>query len=227
MEIPVAVGMAFWFGILTSIGPCPLATNIAAVSFVSRKAGSARYTLGAGVCYMLGRVFAYSVLGMLLVRGVMAAPALSHGLQKYMNLLMGPLLILVAMVLLKLIALPAGKGFVAERFQAKIEKAGFVGAVLLGIVFSVAFCPTSAALFFGSLLPLAVKTDSGVLLPCVYGVATGLPVLFSALLLAFGVNRMGSAFKKMTVFEMWAQRVTGVIFLGVGIFFTVTVTLMG
>ena len=203
MEYALAIGSAFWFGILTSISPCPLATNIAAISFVGRKIGSAPAVLAAGVLYACGRTIAYASLGILLAGGLTAAPEVSHLLQKYMNLLMGPLLILVAMV----------------------ERMGIAGAGLLGIIFALSFCPTSAVLFFGSLLPLAIKFNSGLLLPAIYGMATGLPVLFFAFLLAFGVNQFGRTYHRLAMFELWAQRITGIIFLLIGLYFTFAVTM--
>lgn len=221
----LVIGSAFWFGILTSISPCPLATNIAAISFAGRKVGSVPQVLGAGLLYTLGRTLTYTILGILLVHGLMATPELSHLLQKYMNLLMGPLLILVAMILLKLLTIPAVSGGIGERMRKKVEKMGVYGAGLLGIVFALSFCPTSAALFFGSLLPLALQLKSGTLLPMTYGIATGLPVLFFAFLLAFCANKIGQVYDKLSVFEVWAQRITGTIFLIVGIGMTLTITL--
>jgi cytochrome c biogenesis protein, transmembrane region len=221
----LAIGSAFWFGILTSISPCPLATNIAAISFAGRKVGSVPQVLGAGLLYTLGRTLTYTILGILLVHGLMATPELSHLLQKYMNLLMGPLLILVAMILLKLLTIPAVSGGIGERMRKKVEKMGVCGAGLLGIVFALSFCPTSAALFFGSLLPLALQLKSGTLLPMTYGIATGLPVLFFAFLLAFCANKIGQVYGKLSVFEVWAQRVTGCTFLLAGLYFTLNLTL--
>lgn len=220
-----AIGLAFWLGLLTAVSPCPLATNIAAISFTSRKVGSIPHILGAGLCYTAGRTLAYALLGFLLVRGLLAAPEISHLLQKYMNLLMGPLLILVAMVLLNLLTLPVPSGGIAERFQTRIGKTGIPGAGLLGILFAFSFCPTSAALFFGSLLPLAVKMESGFLLPAVYGIATGLPVLAAAFLLAFGANKAAQAYDRVAVFEKRARQITGILFLAIGIWMTVTITL--
>lgn len=225
MEYALAIGSAFWFGILTSISPCPLATNIAAISFVGRKIGSAPVVLAAGVLYACGRTIAYASLGILLAGGLTAAPEVSHLLQKYMNLLMGPLLILVAMVLLKLLTLPAISGGIGERLWIRVERMGIAGAGLLGIIFALSFCPTSAVLFFGSLLPLAIKFNSGLLLPAIYGMATGLPVLFFAFLLAFGVNQLGRTYHRLAMFELWAQRITGIIFLLIGLYFTFAVTM--
>lgn len=225
MEYALAIGSAFWFGILTSISPCPLATNIAAISFVGRKIGSAPAVLAAGVLYACGRTIAYASLGILLAGGLTAAPEVSHLLQKYMNLLMGPLLILVAMVLLKLLTLPAISGGIGERLWIRVERMGIAGAGLLGIIFALSFCPTSAVLFFGSLLPLAIKFNSGLLLPAIYGMATGLPVLFFAFLLAFGVNQFGRTYHRLAMFELWAQRITGIIFLLIGLYFTLTITI--
>ncbi len=225
MEYALAIGSAFWFGILTSISPCPLATNIAAISFVGRKIGSAPAVLAAGVLYACGRTIAYASLGILLAGGLTAAPEVSHLLQKYMNLLMGPLLILVAMVLLKLLTRPAISGGIGERLWIRVERMGIAGAGLLGIIFALSFCPTSAVLFFGSLLPLAIKFNSGLLLPAIYGMATGLPVLFFAFLLAFGVNQFGRTYHRLAMFELWAQRITGIIFLLIGLYFTFAVTM--
>jgi len=143
-----------------------------------------------------------------------------------MNLLMGPLLIVVAMVLLDLLRLNLSSGHgLGAALQKRIEKMGILGAFMLGVIFALSFCPTSAALFFGSLLPLAIKMQSGLALPSLFGLATGLPVLIFAFLLAFSANKVGRAYNLLAKFEVWAQRITGVIFLLVGIWMSLTVTL--
>lgn len=225
-ELSLAAITAVWLGLLTAISPCPLATNIAAISFISRKIGKVRGVLIGGGLYTLGRTLTYTILGMLLVRGLTAAPTLSHALQKYMNQLMGPLLILVAMVLLDLLQLRAlsATGW-TERLLNRLEQRGGAGALLLGVVFALSFCPGSAAIFFGSLLPLAVHYRSALLLPALYGIATGLPVLVFALLLAFSSGKIARIYNRITQFEVWAQRVTGLIFLGLGLYMTLTLTL--
>lgn len=225
-EYILAAVTAVWLGFLCSISPCPLATNIAAISFVSRKVGKVGVVLSAGVLYTLGRTITYAILGILLVGGLSAAPELSHLLQKYMNLLMGPFLIIVAMVLLDMLKLPIPSGSgMGEAMQKKVEKAGVFGAFLLGILFALSFCPTSAALFFGSLLPLAIKMESGFVLPGIFGIGTGLPVLLFAFLLAFSAHKVGQAYNKLAKFEWWAQRITGGIFLLIGIVMTLTLTI--
>ncbi len=226
MEFVFAIGTAFWLGFLTSISPCPLATNIAAISFVSRKVGSVSRVLAAGLLYTLGRTLVYVVLGMLLVRGMMAAPMLSHILQKYMNLFMGPLLILVAMVLLELLKFgSSSRSGIGSAMQARVERSGIGGALILGVAFAMTMCPTSAALFFGSMLPISIQFNSGILIPTVYGLATGLPVLLFSFLLAFSANKVAKAYDKLAGFEVWAQRITGVVFLLVGLYMTLTITL--
>ncbi|MDD3371291.1 MAG: sulfite exporter TauE/SafE family protein, partial [Alphaproteobacteria bacterium] len=148
----LAVASAFWLGILTSISPCPLATNIAAMSFVGRRVGNPKLVFLTGLLYSAGRTLTYGVLGMVLVQSLISAPAVSHVLQKYMNLVFGPLMILVGMVLLEMIVFNIGSCGVGDRLKQKAEEAGCWGALLLGVVFALSFCPTSAALFFGSLL---------------------------------------------------------------------------
>lgn len=222
-DLFVASLAAAWFGFLTSISPCPLATNIAAISFVGRKIGSVKAVLLTGLLYSLGRILACMLLGFFLVRGLLAAPELSHLLQKYMNLLMGPLLVIVAMFLLDMLRLPSRGGWLPGKFRSIAERSGIWGALGLGVIFTLSFCPTSAVLFFGSLLPLAVQFQSGLLLPAVFGVAAGLPVLLFAFLLAFSAKRIGSACRKLAKFESWAQRTTGGIFLLIGIIMTMRI----
>ncbi len=211
---------ALWLGILTSISPCPLATNIAAISYIGRRVDRPRRVFWAGVLYTAGRSLTYLALGALLVAGLLSAPYISHLLQKYMIKLLGPMLIIVGMFLLNLISFATSGLGISERLQQRAERWGIWGAGLLGIVFALSFCPVSAALFFGSLLPLAVSYRSGVLLPTAYGIGTALPVFAFAILIALGAHSLGRAFNKITQFERWARWSTGLIFIVVGIYFT-------
>jgi cytochrome c biogenesis protein CcdA len=222
-DLLIPVASAFWLGILTSISPCPLATNIAAISYVSRRVDQPAGVLFAGLLYTGGRMLTYLLLGMLLAAGMLSAPMLSHILQKYMNMLLGPLLIVVGMILLELIPLNLGSSTLSASLQKRVGDFGIWGACLLGIMFALSFCPTSAALFFGSLLPLALQQQSGILLPAVYGIATGLPVLLFAILLAMGVNSVARAYDRIVLFEKWARTITGVFFILVGIYYCLTV----
>ena len=221
-ELPLAIASAAWLGILTSISPCPLATNIAAISFIARRVDSPRATVATGLLYALGRTLVYVALGVLLVTGILSDSAVSHLLQKYMNKLLGPILILVGMVLLGLIQVNTKGSQLGERVGKRVENWGIWGGLALGIVFALSFCPASAALFFGSLLALAVKHESRVLVPTVYGVGTALPVVVFAILIAAGTGAVGRAFNGIGKFEWWARHVTGVIFVGIGVYFSLS-----
>ncbi|HMA75794.1 MAG TPA: aromatic aminobenezylarsenical efflux permease ArsG family transporter [Candidatus Krumholzibacteriaceae bacterium] len=222
VEWALLIASAFWLGVLTSISPCPLATNIAAISFVGRRVDKPASVLSAGLLYTAGRSLTYMALGILLVSSILSAPRVSLTLQKYMNMLLGPLLIIIGMVLLDLISLNIRGPGIGESIKKKAEFLGIWGAGLLGIVFALSFCPTSAALFFGSLLPLAVKNNSKILLPAIYGLATGLPVLLFAVLLALGANRVAQAYNKIVLFEKWGRKITGILFIIIGIYYCLT-----
>jgi cytochrome c biogenesis protein CcdA len=172
-----------------------------------------------GLLYTLGRTLTYLALGVLIVAGLLAIPSLSAFLQKYMHLLLGPLLIIAGMFLLELISFKRSGGGVSEGLQSRVDKSGVWGALVLGTVFALTFCPTSAALFFGSLIPLAVEQRSSVMLPAVYGIGTALPVIAFALLIALGMQYVARAFNILRHVEVWARRVTGVVFVAVGIFY--------
>ncbi len=216
----LGVASALWLGILTSISPCPLATNIAAVSFIGKQFTSAPRVALSGIFYVLGRMLAYLGLGMALVASLLSAPQLSVFLQKYMNRILGPVLILVGMVLLELLRFNLAGGGVGERMRERAGKGGVWGAGLLGFLFALSFCPVSAALFFGSLIPLSVKDGSRVLYPLMYGAGTGLPVIVIAMMIAFGAKSIGALFRKLTRVELWARRITGAIFIAVGVYYS-------
>lgn len=210
---------ALWLGILTSISPCPLATNITAISYVGRRIGNPPQVFLAGTLYTLGRALTYAVLGTLLVSSVLSAPAISQFLQTYMNKLLGPLLILAGMFLLELLRVNIPGRSIGERMQQRVEDWGVWGAGVLGIVFALSFCPVSAALFFGSMIPLAIQNGSGVWFPSLYGVGTGLPVFVFALLVALGTRAIGKVFHRLDSVERWARRITGIILIVVGIYY--------
>ena len=216
----ISIASAFWLGILTSISPCPLATNIAAISFIGRRVGSPGLVFLSGLLYALGRTLAYVTLGVLLVASVLSVPDLSMFLQRHMNKLLGPLLILVAMFLLELISLSLPGSGVSQSMQKRLDALGVWGALPLGMLFALTFCPVSAALYFGSLIPLSVKTQSSVVLPSVYGVGTALPALVFAVIVAFGAHSVGKAFNALAKVEWWTRRTTGVVFLAIGVYYS-------
>ena len=214
----LAAGSALWFGILTSISPCPLATNITAMSFVSRRVGSPRRVLLAGVLYTVGRSLTYMTVGSLLVWSLLSAPRVSLVLQRTMNRALGPILIVVGVFLLGILPLRWPSSGLAQRAGERIARWGPAGALLLGILFALTFCPVSAALFFGSLLPLAIEQHSPLLLPALFGIGTGIPVLGFALAIALGAQSLGRVFGKLTKIERWVRWLTGGVFIGVGIY---------
>lgn len=214
---------ALWFGILTSISPCPLATNIAATTFIGRQIRTRFGTLAAGAAYTGGRATAYILICAVIVAGLFSIPGLSMFLQEYMNKLLGPLLIATGLLILDIVPLrlPA-IGSTDAPFIQRLSKGGVTGAVFLGFIFALSFCPVSAALFFGSVLPLALKYKSGVWLPLWYGVGTALPVIGFAFLLAYSARFAANFIKGVTLVEQYLRRLTAALFVAIGIYFTIT-----
>jgi cytochrome c-type biogenesis protein len=210
---------AAWLGILTSVSPCPLATNIAAVSFISHRITQRNTVFLSGILYTLGRSLTYIVLGVLIVKTLVDIPILSDFLQRYVNKILGIVLILVGMVLLDLLRIPLPIPSVSENFAKKLAENGTFGSLPLGILFALAFCPVSAALFFGGLIPIAIKAQSGIGLPLMYGIGTGLPVLLFAFLVAAGTGYISNLFYRITRVEFYTKKATGIIFILVGIYY--------
>ena len=213
---------ALWLGILTSISPCPLASNIAALSFVARHIGSPRRVLLSGALYTLGRTVAYVALGIVIL-GAFQWLAVSSGevsrfCQRYLNQALGPVLILVGMLLLEMLPVSISLNLAGKGVQDKAARGTWLWAGPLGILFALSFCPVSAGLFFGGLLTLSAKTGSHVLLPTLFGVGTALPVIGLAFVIALAGQHVGKTFSCLTRIERWVRTVTGAVFILAGIY---------
>ena len=214
----VAAISALWLGILTSISPCPLATNIAAVSYIGKHVASGRHAVWSGLLYVLGRLVTYVAVGAIVTAGILSIPGVSNFLQKYMNNLLGPILILVGLVLLNWLPFSIPGFSPSDKLQERASRGSLWGAWVLGAMFALAFCPVSAALFFGSLVPLSVRHESYLLLPSLYGIGTGLPVLVVGVMLAYSAKSVGKLFTSIQRFESWVRVITAVVFILIGIY---------
>lgn len=220
LNIPVL--SALLLGLITAISPCPLATNIAAIGYVSRRVRERRYAVMTGALYTLGRMFSYSVIGVLIIVAGLEIPGVATFLQDFGEQALGPILITVGVIMLIINRIPLSLG--GGRLSglgAKVANRGMIGGFLLGALFALAFCPYSAALFFGVLIPLALKSAGGVTLPAVYAIGTGLPVLVFGVLISLGVARVSTWLNAVTRAERIIRVAVSIIFIGVGIYLVV------
>lgn len=218
-NIPVIT--AFLLGLLTAISPCPLATNITAIGFISKDIGNRNKIFLGGLLYTLGRVVAYTVLGIILISILKEGSSmfsLQKGISKYGEILIAPVLIFVGVFMLFGDRLNLPKfGFSGTGKAEKLK--GNLGSLLLGVLFALAFCPTSGLFYFGMLIPMSAAEPGGYLLPIVYAVATGLTVILVAWILAYSVAGIGKFYNRIQVFQKWFNRVVAVLFIAVGIYY--------
>ena len=213
---------AFLLGLLTAISPCPLATNIAAIGYIGKDIEDRHSVFRKGLLYTLGRVVAYTLLGIVLI-GIIRCGASMFGVQKFIGtwgeLLLGPLLIVIGLLMLfgHRLNLPQF-GFNGQ--GERIAKKGGWGAFLLGVLFAMAFCPSSGMFYFGMLIPLSATATMGYLLPVVFAVATALPVLIVAWILAFSANEIGRFYGRVKTIEKWLSIIVGLVFIIVGLYQT-------
>jgi sulfite exporter TauE/SafE len=216
-QLPVL--SAFLLGLMTAISPCPLATNITAIGYISKDIESNRKVFINGLVYTLGRGVAYTAIGLLFFFGA-SQFEFSGFLQNWGEKILGPLLIVIGLFMLGILKLTIpGIGSLTEKMENKSNK-GFWGVLLLGIVFALAFCPYSGVLYFGMLIPMTISSASGLYLPMVFALATGIPVIIFAWLIAFSMGSLGSFYNKMKAFELWFRRVVAVLFIAVGIYYS-------
>ncbi|MGV8947295.1 MAG: aromatic aminobenezylarsenical efflux permease ArsG family transporter [Lutibacter sp.] len=210
---------AFILGLMTAISPCPLATNITATAFISKNISSKRKVFLSGILYSLGRAFTYTTIGLILYFGASKfhiARFFSQNGEKYL----GPLLILVGLIMLNIIKLNfLGKLNFQERLSERFKDKGLLGSFLIGVVFALAFCPYSGALFFGMLIPMTIASADGLYLPIIFAFGTGLPVILFTYLLAFTAGKVGVFYNRITKIEKVMRTVAGVVFILTGIYY--------
>lgn len=220
--INIPVLSALFLGLITAISPCPMATNIAAIAYVSRRATERRYAVITGALYTLGRMVSYSIIGILIIVIGLEIPGVASFLQDWGEKILGPLLIVVGLIMLIIDRFSFGLG--AEKLASlggKVADWGMVGGFLLGIIFALAFCPYSAIIFFGVLIPLALKSTGGVALPAVFAIGTGLPVLIFGILISAGIAKVSTWLNAVARIEKVVRIAVSTIFIGVGIYYVV------
>jgi len=210
---------AFLLGLMTAISPCPLATNITAIAFIGKDIKSRRKVFINGLIYTLGRAVTYTGIGLIFYFGA-SQFQISGFIQRWGEKLLGPLLIVIGLFMLDFlkIRLP-GFGKFTEKME-KNSQSGYMGVLLLGIVFALAFCPYSGVLYFGMFIPMTITSASGLYLPVIFAIATGLPVIIFAWIIAYTVSGVGSIYNRVKSFELWFRRMVAVLFIGIGIYYS-------
>ncbi|MFO8066264.1 MAG: aromatic aminobenezylarsenical efflux permease ArsG family transporter [Bacteroidales bacterium] len=213
---------AFLLGLMTSISPCPLATNISALGYISKDIQDKKKTFYNGLLYMLGRAISYTILGIILIYFLKEGASI-YKIQKFISvygaMIIGPLLIIMGLFMLDYIKLGFLPKINIKLKNGEGKKCTYWNSLFLGIVFALAFCPYSGILFFGGLIPLSVSSTSGYFLPLIFAIGTGLPVIIFAWILAYSIASVGAFYNKIKTFEKWFRRVVAVLFIVVGLYY--------
>jgi len=211
---------ALILGLMTAISPCPLATNLTAIAFIGKDINNKRKVFINGLIYTLGRAITYTGLGLIFYFGA-SQFKISGFVQQWGEKLLGPLIIILGLLMLDVVKIKfPGFGKLKERMEQK-SQSGFWGVLLLGIVFALAFCPYSGVLYFGMLIPITITSPSGLYLPLIFALGTGLPVIIFAWFIAYTVGGVGRVYNKVKIFEIWFRRIVSAIFIGVGVYYSI------
>ncbi|MFO8068089.1 MAG: aromatic aminobenezylarsenical efflux permease ArsG family transporter [Bacteroidales bacterium] len=216
----IGILAAFFIGLMTAISPCPLATNITAIAYASKKIDSSKHTIIVGLLYTLGRMLTYVLIASAIVWFGLNTQAIALTLQKYGDKILGPLLLIIGIIMLDVIKINLFKTIdKLNNLKEKLAGKGFLGSFLLGVIFALAFCPFSAVLFFGMLIPLALKAGDGLLIPSVFAFATGLPVIIFSFILVYSVSKLGKIMNRIGTFEKWMRKIVAAIFILAGLYY--------
>lgn len=214
-EMPLLA--AFALGLLTAIAPCPLATNITATAYIAKTINSKKKVVLSGLLYTLGRIFSYTLLASIIYFGASKfkiAKLFQGNGEKYI----GFVLILLGLIMLDVLKFNFIKtGALTDKLSDKFKTKGLLGSFLLGGLFALAFCPYSGALFFGMLMPITIR--SGLTIPVIYSIGTGLPVVLFAFVIAFSIEKIGIYFNAISKFEKVMRITAGIVFILTGLFY--------
>jgi cytochrome c biogenesis protein CcdA len=217
-NIPVL--SAFLLGILTSISPCPLTTNITAVAYISKDIKTPKHTILSGLFYTLGRGISYTLLAILIYFGF-SSFQISRVFQGWGDKILGPVLIIIGLIMFGVIKINFKNNNQAiEKIKLWLSDKGYFGSLILGMLFALAFCPYSGVLFFGVLIPIVLKSKGGLILPPLFALGTGLPVIIFSILIAFSMQAVGKAFNMVQKIEKWLRCGVASIFILTGIYYT-------
>jgi len=209
---------AMVLGLMTAISPCPLATNITAIGFISKDIENRNRVFANGLLYTLGRAISYTIIPLIIYFGADQLK-FSGFFQRYGEKVLGPLLILIGLFMLDVIKIKfPGLSGLTSKLETK-TKWGYIDSLILGAIFALAFCPYSGVLYFGMLVPMTVSSASGLYLPFVFALATGIPVILFSWLLAYSVGSIGNVYNKLKSFEIWFRRLVAALFIGVGVYY--------
>ena len=213
---------ALVLGLMTAISPCPLATNITAVGFISKDIENRHRVFINGLLYTLGRAVTYTTIALIIFLGADQFK-FSGFFQRYGEKFLGPLLIVIGLFMLGIFKINfPSLGGLTSKMQNK-TKWGYLDVILLGLVFALAFCPYSGVLYFGMLVPMTVASASGLYLPVIFALATGIPVILFAWILAYTLSGIGGAYNKIKAFELWFRRIIAVLFILIGIYYIIRI----
>ncbi len=210
---------AFILGLMTSVSPCPLATNITATAYISKNIASKKKVFLSGVIYSLGRAFSYTVIGLVLYFGA-SKFHIGRFFQQNGEKYLGPLLIILGLIMLNIIRLNfLGKFNFTEKLSEKFVDKGLLGSFFIGVIFALAFCPYSGALYFGILIPMTISSFDGLYLPIIFAIGTGIPVILFTYFLAFAASRISVFYKKIVKIEKWTRAFAGIVFVITGLYY--------
>ena len=223
LNTDVTILAAILLGLMASVGPCTMATNIASIAYISRRITDRKYAIIASLLYSLGRMISYTLIGLLIIAIGLETPAIRNFLESMGIYVLGPLLILAGLLMLVIDRFSFGGGGRLAALGNKVSDWGLIGALLMGIIFAFAFCPYSAVLFFAVLIPVALTTTGGIFLPPLFAIGTGLPVIFFGVLIAAGVTAASKWINNLGKAEKILRIIMAIVFIGVGIYYLIQI----
>lgn len=209
-------------GFLMILDPCTLFTSIAAIGYIDREMQNRKRVLITGGMFVMGKLVTYVLLSIPFIMGA-HTDGIHHFLEHW-----GEPLLAAFMLVCGVLLLFSGHHHhdhdhgVSKWLQTVDDKSSWLWAFMLGIFFAIAFCPHRLMYFF-TMIEMSVSLESAWtwVMPVVFGLGTGLPIMVLAWLISYSVVNTEVLTKKVQSFEKWFRYACAVLFLGFGVYLVI------
>ena len=211
---------AFILGLLVALNPCQLAINLSALTYLNNRSDKQHPLMSKGLLYVLGRSITYSILGIILsiliqqglnIEGVRTLMSKGEDILPYLLIIIGVYLIY------RMLHHHDHHGEECHSCGKTIKRSGPLGALALGLMLAMAFCPETAIMYFGMLLPMSVANTLGWIAPVAFALGAALPVITMAYLFSKAAEKAHGFEATFKHFQQWANGVFGLAFIVAGI----------
>lgn len=213
---------ALLLGFLMILDPCTLFTSIAAIGYIDKEIANKRKVLTNGLMFVLGKLVTYVLVAIPFLMGAQTA-GVQHLLEHWGEPLLAAFMLICGVLLLFSGHHHHEHDHGLTRWLTNADsRSSWLWSFMLGIFFAIAFCPHRLVYFFTMIdIAITLPPSWNWLLPVVFGLGTGLPIMLIAWLISYSAISANALTARLQSVEKWIRYISAVLFIGFGLYLTV------